>query len=291
MTRWIGALAGVLLALASCAPTHRPGEPYTVTTRSNLGYGPLPAERGDLYRPDGVASPPVVLLIHGGGWVSGSRADEAALAQLIAARGVAVFAIDYRLANAADPGTRWPAQIVDAQLAARWLRANAGSLGIDTVRMAASGDSAGGHLALLLAVTPGIVPGDQAGLYANQSPAVGAVADQFAPVDIGSLPDWVRGIYPFWLGTATPSPAQLAALSPLPLVTGRTGPVLIVQGDADVTVPPAQSQRLEAVLRGAGARVEMIRFAGGHGFQGLDGNAIYTLEQRVAGWLAAQLLH
>ena len=290
-TRWIGVMAGLLLALASCAPMHRPGEPYSVTTRTNLAYGPLAAEHGDLYLPDGAVAPPVVLVIHGGGWVAGDRSASAGLAQLIAARGVAVFNIDYRLANAADPGTRWPAQIVDAQLAVRWLRTQAAALGIDASHMAAEGDSAGGQLALLLGVLPGIVPGDQAGLYAGQPPQVGPVADLFAPTDVATLPAWVHGIYPALFGTQTPTPGQIAALSPLPHVTGRTGPVLIVQGDADDIVPPAQSQALQSAMRAQGADVEFIRFSGGHAFQGLDGTAIYSLDQRVATWLAAHVNH
>ena len=292
----IGLPGLLLLALASCASAPprtgaRIGAPYALTARANLPYGPLPAERGDLYSPNGVATPPGVLLIHGGGWVAGDRSVATGLARLIASRGVAVFNIDYRLANAASPDTRWPAQIVDAQLAVRWLRAHASALGIDANHMAAEGDSAGGQLALLLGVLPGIVPGDEAHLYPDQRPNVGAVADQFGPTDIATLPDWVHGIYPALFGTQTPAPDALAALSPLPHVTGRTGPVLIVQGDADVVVPPAQSQRLQAMLRSQGATVEYIRFPGGHGYQGLDGAAIYALQQRVAAWLAAQLLH
>ena len=287
----LGVMAGLLLGLASCAPTHRPGTPYTVTTRPNLAYGPLPAERGDLYLPDGAVSPPVVLVIHGGGWVSGSRGDDAALSQMIAARGMAVFTIDYRLANAASPDTRWPAQIVDAQLAVRWLRAHQATFGIDAAHMAAEGDSAGGHLALLLGVLPGIVPGDQAGLYPEQRVNVGPVADQFGPIDVATLPPWVHGIYTAWFGTPNPAPELIAGLSPLPYITGRTGPVLIIQGNADDIVPPAQSQQLAATLRSRGAQVEVVGYSGGHGFQGLDGSSIYGLELRVANWLAAQMVH
>ena len=276
--------------MSGCAP-EAPHGPYAVTTQTNLAYGPLPAEQGDLYLPQGTPRPPVVVLIHGGGWVTGNRAGDVGLARLIAMRGVAVFNIDYRLAKADDPQTRWPAQIVDAQLAVRWLRGRAGSLGVDGARMGASGDSAGGHLALLLAVTSGIVQGDQAGLYANQRPEVSAVADQFGPTDLATLPAWVHGVYPPLFGTANPAPEQVAALSPLPQISRRTGPVLIVQGDADDIVPAAQSQALQAALRAQGVPVEYVAYSGGHGFQGLDGNAIYGIEQRVAAWFAARLLH
>ena len=158
--------AAAALLLAGCmTPVPAPGAPYTVATQTNLAYGPLAAERGDLYLPQGIAAPPVVLVIHGGGWAAGQRASAAGLARLLAMRGLAAFNIDYRLATTASPDTRWPAQIVDAQLAVRWLRAHAATLGIDGQQIAATGDSAGAHLALLLGTLPHSVPGDEAGLF------------------------------------------------------------------------------------------------------------------------------
>jgi acetyl esterase/lipase len=286
------ALAAGLLLLTGCM-TNRPvsGPPYAVSTKTNMAYGPLPAERGDLYVPIGVANPPVVLVIHGGGWVSGDRNVSTGLAQQLAQRGLAAFNIDYRLANAASPDTRWPAQIVDAQLAVRWLRSHATTLGIDAARMAAEGDSAGGQMALLLGVLPRIVPGDQARLYPDQRPDVRAVADQFGPADIATLPPWVHGVYPALFGTPTPAPDLLAAMSPIAQVTPGSAPVLIVQGTADVIVPPAQSERLTETLRSQGVPTEMIQYAGGHGYEGLDGAGIYALQQRVVTWLATQLHH
>ena len=293
MTRMSGlAMAALLLLLTGCM-TSPPvsGPPYEVTARTNLPYGPLAAERGDLYLPKGVVNPPVVLVIHGGGWVTGDRSTSTSLARLIAKRGLAAFNIDYRLANATNAGTRWPAQIVDAQLAVRWLRSRAASLGIDAVHMGSTGDSAGGHLALMLGVLPAIVPGDEAGLYPDQRPDVGAVADLFGPADLATMPPWVHGIYPALFGTATPPPSLLAAMSPLQHVTRNSPPVLIIQGNADVIVPPAQSQSMADALRSQGVEAELIQYQGGHGFEGLDGASIYALQQQEAAWLAQQLQH
>ncbi len=286
------ALATALLLLTSCM-TSRPvsGPPYAVSEQANMAYGPLQAERGDFYAPKDVANPPIVLVIHGGGWVAGDRTASTGLARQFAQRGIAAFNIDYRLANPASPDTRWPAQIVDAQLAVRWLRSHAASLGIDAAHMGAIGDSAGAHLAVLLGVLPGIVPGDEAGLYPGQPTGVGAVVDMFGPADVATLPPWVHGIYPALFGTPAPTQDLLAAMSPLPRVTPSSAPVLIIQGAADVIVPPAQSQRLAETLRSQGVRTEMIQYAGGHGYEGLDGAAIYALQQRAVTWLAAELHH
>jgi acetyl esterase/lipase len=283
-------LALGLLLLAGCASHAPPGTIYAVETRANEAYGPLPAERGDLYVPKGTATrPPVVVVIHGGGWVSGNRIADAAFAKLLAIHGIAAFNIDYRLADAANPSTRWPAQLVDAQLAVRWVRAHAREFGVDGTRVGAAGDSSGGHLAEMLGVTKQSVPGDQSALWPDQSPAVSAVAEQFAPVDLATMPPWVMGCYPPLFGTQTPTPDMLASMSPLPGITGRSAPTLIIQGTADVIVPPAQSERLQGVLRLAGVPVELVRFSGGHGYEGIDANAVFALQSRMVTWLGGQL--
>lgn len=283
---------GAALLLAGCIGSPAPlPVPYTVTMKPGLAYGPLPAERGDLYRPQGVPAPPVVLVIHGGGWVAGDRTSAAGLARILASQGLAAFNIDYRLADAAIPDTRWPAQIVDAQLAIRWLRANAAALGIDGARIGAAGDSAGAQLALLLGTLHQVVPGDQAGLWPGHPSDVRAVADQFGPTDIAGLPGWMLGTYPSLFGTQTPAPALVAQMSPLTAVTPGSAPVLIIQGDGDVVVPPGQAAALQAALRSQHVAVEFVRYPGGHGYERLGGPAITALQMQIAAWLKNRLQH
>jgi acetyl esterase len=104
--------------------------------------------RARLYRPtDGVL--PVVLFLHGGGWVLGDLDSHDALARHVAAAsGAAVLAVDYRLA----PEHRFPAAVDDAAAALRWLATEAHTLGLDGSRIAVMGDSAGGNLAAVLAL-------------------------------------------------------------------------------------------------------------------------------------------
>lgn len=279
-------LAAALLAWVVSARA----APQAVETQFDLAYGPLPAERGDFYRPTAVTGRiPVVVIIHGGGWVGGDRGPAGFFGKVLALRGIAAFNIDYRLADAAKPDTRWPAQIVDAQLAVRWLRAHAEALGIDPAHVGAVGDSAGAQLAVLLGVLPQSIGGDEAGLWADQSPTVEVVVDQFAPVDLPSLPSWIGGVYPALFGTSAPTPGSVAAMSPLQSITPHSAPVLIVQGESDPIVPMSQSVRLRDALAASGVPVELLRFPGGHAYDGLKPEAILTLQQRMADWLAAGL--
>ena len=276
----------VLLALlfTACAGPAQPpagaaGSGYPVTIRSDIAYGPLPAERADLYLPQGApAGRGAVVVIHGGGWVAGSRAYAASLCNLLAARGLVVLSIDYRLANYTQPDTRWPAQLVDSRRALEWVRAHAGALGIDTARIGTAGDSSGAHLAVMLALAPGV-----------GQPPVAAVLDQFGPTNLATLPQWVNGSYWGLFGTGRPSAEALRSASPLPLITPHAPPMLIVQGDADVVVPPAQSRALEAALRSNHVPVELIPYHGDHAYGGLSLPDIIALQTHEANWLAAQL--
>jgi len=123
--------------------------PAPVQVRKDLVY----ARRGelalglDLYLPAPGAKPaPLVVLVHGGGWGTGERANMAPLAARLAARGIAAATVSYRLSGQA----RYPAAIDDVREAVRWLRQGAGSHGIDPSRVAIAGGSAGGQVAALV---------------------------------------------------------------------------------------------------------------------------------------------
>jgi len=104
----------------------------------------------DLHRPRDSAGPlPAIVLVHGGGWRRGDRADHAAGRQIpLAATGLVVASVDYSLSGDAT----FPAPLLDLRRAVRWLRANAGELGSDPDRVGVLGASSGGHLAALLAL-------------------------------------------------------------------------------------------------------------------------------------------
>lgn len=129
-----------------------PEAPAPVQTRKDLVY----AQRGelalglDLYLPAPAGErAPLVILVHGGGWGSGDRAEMSPLAVRLAARGYAAATVSYRLSGQA----RYPAAILDVKEALRWLRTHAGSFGIDPARVALAGGSAGGQIAALVGMT------------------------------------------------------------------------------------------------------------------------------------------
>ena len=229
LRRQFAALAA-MLGMASAA--------HGFETRQAVPYGPLPAQIGDLYLPGSTAPHrPAVVAIHGGGWVEGSRVGSAGVAKLLAALGAVVFNIDYRLADKADPATRWPAQLVDAQLAVRFLRAHAAEYGIDTNRIGAIGDSAGAQLAVFLGVLPRIVEGDMASLYSAERPDVAAVVDQYGPMDIPGMGLYAGPSIEALFGTREVPGTQLLTASPLPSIAHRDAPVYIIHGEADQVVP------------------------------------------------------
>jgi acetyl esterase/lipase len=106
---------------------------------------------GTLYRPENLTSSRVVVALHGGGWKSGSRNRYESWGHWLSKRGFALFAIDYRVAN--KPETRYPACLVDVMAAVRFIHVSAKLYSLDPDRIALMGDSAGGHLASLAALT------------------------------------------------------------------------------------------------------------------------------------------
>lgn len=102
-----------------------------------------------LFRPEGAGPFPVVLDLHGGAWNKGSIDDCTARGEHFAERGLAAAALDFR--HAADG---YPSSLIDINFAVRWLKANAADLRLDPARVAITGQSSGGHLAMLAAMRP-----------------------------------------------------------------------------------------------------------------------------------------
>ncbi len=267
-------------------------QPYPVVNQPDLAYGPLPAEQSDLYLPTtGLGKRPAVVVIHGGGWVSGSRHWADYFANTLAANGIVVLNIDYRLADKTMPDTRWPAQLVDAQLAVRFLRAHAADYAIDTARIGAVGDSSGAQLAVFLGTLSKTVPGDEAGLYSRERPNVKAVVDQFGPMDLPGMGQYGLGSIEAMFGTTTPTPDQLQSVSPIPAITRQTAPIYIIHGQSDRVVPFDHSQQLMTALQAHGVSAQLTPYDGDHGYQGLNNDQIGKLQFDAITWLIAKLRH
>ena len=217
--------------------------------------------RCDVYRPpgepEGPAGAPGVLLIHGGGWRSGDRNQLRGYGILLARAGYLCVACEYRLV----PESPWPAQIHDVNACLRWMRANAGQLGLDPDRIAVEGNSAGAHLALLAAGTAGRPEFEGDGGNPGVSTAVAAAIGVYAPT-LFFHDAYERGGLPLAaLVTEALSPDVAAAASPVRQVGPDFPPTMLIHGTADETVPSLATLVMYEALAEAGVPVELHLYA------------------------------
>ena len=218
--------------------------------------------RLDAYLHRGALEPrPAVVVIHGGSWMSGDKRNMERVATAAAARGLAVFNVNYTLARPGSPG--FPQQFAELRRAVRWIRARAERLNVDSDRIGAIGSSAGGHLAALLA-TAGHGPLDSGA-------RIGAAVTWSAPTELGSLRGWLAlavGNFVGCLGEACD--ARTEAASPVSHVTPDDPPMLIFNSRHEV-VPARQGRELARGLARAGV-AERLRLLPGdmHGREYTD---------------------
>ena len=159
-------------------------------------------EKLDLYLPGGTPPAggwPVMLAFPGGGWRWASRQQYGQEVAVLTQAGFAVAGVDYAYAGSTPNGSHtWPVPLEDAQQAVRWARAHAAAFHLNPDEVVAMGDSAGAHLALLLATYPsGPVQADAppGGPTPDASPVsdrVQAVVDFYGPTDLTALYDESR---------------------------------------------------------------------------------------------------
>jgi len=203
---------------------------------------------------------PVVIWVHGNGWSTGQRCDDAGICQLYARHGFFTITIDYRLSHQAP----FPAQIHDVKAAIRWVRASAATYALDPDRIGIAGFSAGGHLAALAGLTGDLPALEGTSGAPGYSSRVHAVAVGAAPIDFFAYRN--RPEYAFleeFLGGAVDERADLWQLaSPISHVQRSAPPFLIAHGTLDALVPFTQAERLAAALRAVGGAVEFIPVEG-----------------------------
>jgi acetyl esterase/lipase len=245
-------LASLLLfALAGTSPA---AEPPIDILRNQVfverDSGPLAA---DVYRPQGAGPFPAILVVHGGAWRMGARADFATIAKGLAEHGYAAVAIDYRLA----PTYKFPAQIYDCQAAVRWMRSHASELKIDPTRIGGFGYSAGGHLVALLG-TLDDKELREPGLPANTPSArLQVVVAGGAPCDFRVLPGDSDRIA-FWIGgTRDQMPNEYRDASPASFITADDPPMYFFHGQQDLLVPVQSPTEMVKSLKAAHVTAEM----------------------------------
>lgn len=232
-------LANLLLAAATAAETHdiefaRPnGIPLTL----------------DAFVPEGKGPFPTVIIVHGGGWVNGTkRTYVTPLFEPLTRAGFAWFTINYRLA----PQHPYPAAVDDVTSAIRWVKAHAAEYKVDRKRIALMGESAGGHLVALV------------GARHSKGATVHAVVDFYGVHDFVKREtergEVSKNVTQF-LGVAKLDDAGIARLreaSPITYVRKGLPPFLFIHGTRDAAVPYDQSPRMCDALRKAGNRCEVF---------------------------------
>ena len=179
----------------------------------------------DVYTPKNIESKtyPAVLLIHGGGWLVGSKENERVMAQHLALNGYVAITASYRLGLEAP----YPAGVIDLKDAIKWMRKNAKKYKINPDKIAVLGASAGGQLACLLGVTPNSSVYGKDEIFSDEVQAI---------VNIDGIVSFIHPeassegkMASIWLnGSRTENPKNWKEASPLEHVNANTPPTLFI---------------------------------------------------------------
>jgi len=255
----------VALLLATFISSCKKDEEDKSVTMLDVSYGSNAQQKMDVYLPAGrsTATTKVIIMIHGGGWNSGDKADFNAYVDSLKKREptYAIFNINYRLANAPDI---FPAQEQDVKAAVEFIYGKRSEYGISD-KFVLIGASAGAHLALLQA-------------YKITSPVKAkAVVDFFGPADLIEMyNNPTTPLVPLLLnavtgGNPTTSNAIYTQSSPINFVTAQSPPTIVLHGGADIVVSVSQSVFLNAKLATSGVTRQYVYYpAEGHGWVGAN---------------------
>jgi acetyl esterase/lipase len=223
------------------------------------------AWRMDIAMPETPAKDPrpAVLMVHGGGWGNGDKRLRQFTALMLdyAAHGYVAASVNYRLTAEAA----LPTQIGDVKNAVRYCRAHAQQYGLDPKRIGIYGNSAGAHLAAMVALAGKDADLEGDGPDQNFSSAVQAICTSGTPTNLmkGRLGSPPRSLELFGGPEGLPEKARRS--SPVTYAAKTAPPYLMIQGSADPTIPPEDSRELFRALRKAGAKdvtLMMIEDAG-----------------------------
>jgi acetyl esterase/lipase len=237
------ALGSVAAAQEAAGPVKRARHEVRVVRDIAYHEGPdsdLKKHRLDLYLPKGVEGFPTLLFIHGGGWSSGDRRLYGSLGTTFARNGVGAAVISYRL----SPQVQHPAHVEDVARAFSWLHKNIAAQGGRPDLLFVTGQSAGGHLAALLATNERYLK------------------------PYGLSPRHIRGVMPM-SGVYFFRPGRLERVlgkgedaaesaSPLRHVTGKEPPFLIVYADRDFPGCDLMSRALREALQAKNVEADLL---------------------------------
>ncbi len=197
---------------------------------------------------------PAIVFFFGGGWNGGTPEQFENQARHFAKRGMIAITADYRVKS--RHGVQVVECVKDAKAAIAWVRENAQRLGIDPNKIAASGGSAGGHLAAATGTISGIGSDERpnAMILFNPACTLAPIADWQPPGDKAKLSVERFGV-------------EAEVISPAHHIGPHTPPTLILHGKADTTVPYASVVAFESVMKKADRPCKLVGYDGeDHGF-------------------------
>ena len=208
----------------------------------------------DIYRQKNIATPaPLIVFLHGGGWVKGNRADMAVLLLEFAKRGYITATVSYRLRRP------YPECVEDISDAVNWFFLHGDEYGYDPDRIALVGASAGAHLAMLASYgwKDKIMNRDSA----KSSRRIKAVVNIFGPVDMTT--DFARNhstATSFMARSYAEAPELYKEASPIEYLDKSSPPTMIIHGTSDELVPNSQADQLKGRLDSLGVPCVDYRF-------------------------------
>jgi acetyl esterase/lipase len=245
-----------VVLIASCKKEISADQILSAQTLTNVSYSTDASQKMDVYLPPNrnTDSTKLMVLVHGGAWISGDKSDFASFIPVIQQRfpGYAIANVNYRLATATT--NHFPAQEDDMKSAIEFLTQKSNDYHISQ-KMVLLGASAGAHMALLQA-------------YKYSTPKIQAVVDFFGPTDMTELYTFYSSsptnqtLFQLLMnGTPTSNASLYVQSSPINFVSAQSCPTIIFHGDADDVVPISESVALKNKLRSFGIAVQMTSYA------------------------------
>jgi len=184
---------------------------------------------------------PCVIWICGGAWIQMNKGAHLPYLTDLARRGFTVASVDYRLGHEAP----FPGALIDIKAAVRYLRANAGRYSIDAEKFGVMGESAGGYLAAMIALTSGSK--FETGEHLEYSSRVQAACPWYMPCDIAKMIKENKMNLPFFSGDIDDEKYR-QYINPISYITAQAPPFLLLHGTADTVVPFEQGETFYEAL-------------------------------------------
>lgn len=262
------------------------GTRYSEAT--NVKYGEAAEQKLDIYsqgqwigepnywKPDSVKHPTLVY-IHGGGWLGGSKDQITPFIIAYLQKGWNVVNVEYRTGE----GTA-PLAVDDCMAALQWLTRNAISYNIDLDNIVISGESAGGHLALITGMLNSI-PGSHK-YYCGDSLKIKAIVNWFGITDIAGVDNFYKkqnqesNYASIWVGNPTRMDSISNVFSPVNRITASTPPIISIHGRKDSVVPYDLASAFHIKLSKAGIKNDLVTIDDGKhlGFTNKEYQYIFT---------------